>query len=274
MVRIDSTDFVVADLPGLIEGAHDGAGLGDRFLGHAERCSVILHLIDGTQSELVRAYRTIRGELEAYGRGLSAKPEIVALNKMDAIDKAAISRKRSALEKASGRHVHLMSGFTGAGVTEVLHTLTRLITKRRRLERKALARKDSFATPMGRPSQNYQVCFDAILNRKQLVFDYDGKPREASPHVLGPANSEHMLLTYQFGGDSAGGLRPGGDWRCFSVDKMSDVRVRDGTWHTRPEHTRRHTCVDEPPDIDVNPKAPQRFSWAEYWRNARARDGK
>src|SRR6201997_4788201 len=89
MVRVDQTDFVVADLPGLIEGAHEGAGLGDRFLGHAERCSVVLHLIDGTQSELVRAYKTIRHELEAYGHELEKKPEIVVLNKTDAIAASA-----------------------------------------------------------------------------------------------------------------------------------------------------------------------------------------
>jgi len=93
MVRIDESDFVLADLPGLIEGAHEGAGLGDRFLGHAERCGVILHLVDGTESEIARAYRTIRGELEAYGHGLTAKPEIVALNKIDAIPKAALAAR-------------------------------------------------------------------------------------------------------------------------------------------------------------------------------------
>src|SRR5271167_339180 len=87
MVRIDQVDFVIADLPGLIEGAHEGAGLGDQFLGHAERCGVVLHLIDGTQSEIVRAHKTIRHELEAYGHGLAGKPEIVALNKIDAIPK-------------------------------------------------------------------------------------------------------------------------------------------------------------------------------------------
>src|ERR1700677_1427473 len=102
VVRIDQTDFVLADLPGLIEGAHEGAGLGDRFLGHAERCGAILHLVDGTQSTIARAYKTIRGELEAYGHGLADKPEIVALNKIDAIAKPELARKKAALEKASG----------------------------------------------------------------------------------------------------------------------------------------------------------------------------
>src|SRR5579863_2951103 len=110
MVRIDGSDFVLADLPGLIEGAHEGSGLGDKFLGHAERCGVVLHLIDGTQSEIARAYKTIRGELEAYGHGLADKPEIVALNKMDAIPKPQLTRKLAALSKSSGRSAFAISG--------------------------------------------------------------------------------------------------------------------------------------------------------------------
>ncbi len=132
MVRIDQTDFVVADLPGLIEGAHEGAGLGDRFLGHAERCSVVLHLIDGTQSEIVRAYKTIRHELEAYGHGLAKKPEIVVLNKSDAIPVSALSRKRAALVKASDGEVLTMSGATGDGVPEVLRALAKLVRRDRK----------------------------------------------------------------------------------------------------------------------------------------------
>jgi GTP-binding protein len=136
VVRIDATDFVLADLPGLIEGAHEGAGLGDRFLGHAERCGAILHLVDGTQSEIVRAYRTIRGELEAYGHALGGKPEILALNKIDAIPKAVIARKKSALEKASGAKVFLLSGVTGEGVDDVLRAMAREIIKRRAREKR------------------------------------------------------------------------------------------------------------------------------------------
>ncbi|MBV9570320.1 MAG: GTPase ObgE [Alphaproteobacteria bacterium] len=136
MVRIDETDFVIADLPGLIEGAHEGAGLGDRFLGHAERCSVVLHLVDGTQSEIVSAYRTIRGELEAYGHGLAEKPEIVALNKTDAIPKPALSRKRASLEKANGSDVFLMSGATGAGVQDVLRALAKAVNRDRKHHRR------------------------------------------------------------------------------------------------------------------------------------------
>src|SRR5215831_5726732 len=110
MVRFHGTDLVLADLPGLIEGAHEGAGLGTRFLGHAERTSVILHLVDGTESAIARAYKTIRGELESYGQGLGEKPEIVVLNKSDALARSALERKRTALAKASGREVLAMSG--------------------------------------------------------------------------------------------------------------------------------------------------------------------
>jgi len=136
VVRIDATDFVLADLPGLIEGAHEGAGLGDRFLGHAERCGAVLHLVDGTQSEIVRAYKTIRGELEAYGHALGEKPQIIGLNKIDAIPKAALARKKAALEKASGAKVFLLSGVTGEGVDDVLRAMAREIVKRRTRERR------------------------------------------------------------------------------------------------------------------------------------------
>ncbi|MBV9991215.1 MAG: GTPase ObgE [Alphaproteobacteria bacterium] len=139
VVRIDGTDFVLADLPGLIEGAHEGVGLGDKFLGHAERCGAILHLIDGTQSEIAKAYKTIRGELEAYGHGLEDKPEILVLNKTDAIPKAAAPKKRASLEKASGREVLAISGVTGDGVDDVLRALAKLIAKRRQGERRASA---------------------------------------------------------------------------------------------------------------------------------------
>jgi GTP-binding protein len=131
VVRIDTTDFVLADLPGLIEGAHEGVGLGDRFLGHAERCNVILHLIDGTDSEIANAYKTIRGELAAYGHGLTSKPEIVALNKRDAIAKADLSKKRAALEKACGHAVFVISGVSGEGVDDVLRALAKEIVKGR-----------------------------------------------------------------------------------------------------------------------------------------------
>ena len=124
VVRPDaSTEFVLADIPGLIEGASEGAGLGDRFLGHVERCAVLLHLVDGTQTDPARAYATIRAELEGYGNGLAEKPEVVALNKADAMTPQARTARVKALERAAGRPVHLISGATGKGVAEVLREL-------------------------------------------------------------------------------------------------------------------------------------------------------
>jgi GTP-binding protein len=127
MVRIAGTDFVVADLPGLIEGAHEGAGLGTRFLGHAERTRVVVHLVDGTNSEIARAYKTIRNELQSYGHSLEGKPEIVVLNKTDAIPGDALKRKMASLERASGQKVLAMSGATGEGVEQVLYAIARIL---------------------------------------------------------------------------------------------------------------------------------------------------
>ena len=145
VVRVRGSDFVVADLPGLIEGAHEGAGLGIRFLGHAERTSVILHLIDGTESAVVRAYRTIRTELASYGHGMAEKPEIIALNKSDAISKEAIARKRASLEKASGQEVFVMSGVSAEGVDDVLRALARAVERSRTKARAAPEREKSWA---------------------------------------------------------------------------------------------------------------------------------
>ena len=124
VVRLShSEEMVLADIPGLIEGASDGAGLGDRFLGHVERCAVLLHLVDGTAAKPVQAWRTIRAELAAYGGGLASKPEILALNKTDAMTPQEISSRRRALEKASGQPVMLVSGATGTGVPELTRAL-------------------------------------------------------------------------------------------------------------------------------------------------------
>jgi GTP-binding protein len=130
VVYLDGKEFVLADIPGLIEGAHRGQGLGDRFLGHVERCGVLLHLIDGTQDDVADAYRTIRGELEAYGAGLDSKPEIVALNKIDALGDDEIADKQKALEKAAGGKVLAISGVSGAGVEDALRALMRHIAER------------------------------------------------------------------------------------------------------------------------------------------------
>ena len=132
VVRLNATEeFVLADIPGLIEGAHEGAGLGDRFLGHIERCAVLLHLIDGTQADPAGAWRTIRAELAGYGHGLTEKPEIVALNKLDAMTPQARASRVKALERACGRPVNVISGATGEGVPAVLRALADTIATHR-----------------------------------------------------------------------------------------------------------------------------------------------
>ncbi len=140
VVRLNATEeFVLADIPGLIEGAHEGAGLGDRFLGHVERCAVLLHLIDGTQADPADAYRTIRGELAGYGHGLDDKPEIVALNKVDAMTPQARVSRVKALERACGGKVLLISGATGEGVPQALRALADTIYADRQAEADAKA---------------------------------------------------------------------------------------------------------------------------------------
>jgi GTP-binding protein len=127
VAAIDGREFVIADIPGLIEGAHEGAGLGDRFLGHIERCRVLLHLVDGTGAHAGEAYRTIREELEAYGEGLADKPEIVALNKIDAMAEADIKLQAGRLKRAARKTPLLISAVTGAGVPEALRALLKAI---------------------------------------------------------------------------------------------------------------------------------------------------
>ena len=129
VVGIDSHEFVMADIPGLIKGAHLGHGLGDQFLAHVERCSVLLHLVDGTSSSVVKDYRTIIGELEAYAQELVHKPRITVLNKADAIDDKTIASRKKALEKASGGPVYVMSGVSKQGLTDVLRLVYSEIMK-------------------------------------------------------------------------------------------------------------------------------------------------
>ncbi|MCO8146030.1 GTPase ObgE [Rhodovulum tesquicola] len=123
VVGIDGVEFVIADIPGLIEGAHEGRGIGDRFLGHVERCAVLLHLIDGTSEDVVADYRTIINELEAYGGHLADKPRVTALNKVDALDDDERAEKIAALEAEIGRPVMAMSGVSREGIAEVLRAL-------------------------------------------------------------------------------------------------------------------------------------------------------
>ena len=119
-VVLDDQSFVIADIPGLIEGASEGVGLGDRFLGHIERCATLVHLVDGTAEQPDAAWRTVRAELEAYGHGLAGKPEILCLNKIDALTPELIEERRSLLESASGRSVHLISAAAKKGLVPVL----------------------------------------------------------------------------------------------------------------------------------------------------------
>ena len=123
VVGIDGKEFVMADIPGLIKGASEGRGLGDQFLAHVERCSVLLHLVDGTSSTITKDYRTIIGELEAYAAELALKPRITALNKIDALDAKTLGVRRRALEKATGGPVFVISGVSGKGLPEVLRSL-------------------------------------------------------------------------------------------------------------------------------------------------------
>jgi GTP-binding protein len=123
--------FILADIPGLIEGAAEGAGLGVRFLGHVERCVTLVHLIDATLDSATEAYRTVRAEVEAYSAELAEKPEIVALNKIDALTPAEANRKRAALSRAIGKEVRLVSGVSGAGVRELTNEIAAMLHRRR-----------------------------------------------------------------------------------------------------------------------------------------------
>src|SRR5262245_17460906 len=136
VVGIDGREFVLADIPGLIEGAHEGLGLGDRFLGHVERCRVILHLVDGTGEHAGKAYKTVRAELEAYGGGLAEKAEVIALNKADALTPEALKQQVARLKRAAGRTPLVVSAATGTGVPDVLRALIKVIDDARPADQK------------------------------------------------------------------------------------------------------------------------------------------
>ena len=138
VAHIGDKEFVIADIPGLIEGAHEGAGLGDRFLGHVERTSILLHLIDGTQDDPAEAYRIVRGELAAYGNGLDEKPEIIALTKTDSLIPELVEEQRRLVEEASGKTVLDCSAVAGMNMTTVLRELARHIEGRYHSEQAAL----------------------------------------------------------------------------------------------------------------------------------------
>lgn len=131
VVGVDGKEFVMADIPGLIEGASEGRGLGDQFLGHVERCAVLLHLVDGTSETVANDYRTIIGELEAYGGELAEKRRITCLNKTDALDPETLAERLAELQEAAGGQVYAISGAAGIGLQEVLRALMSEIEARK-----------------------------------------------------------------------------------------------------------------------------------------------
>jgi GTPase len=142
-VLVGHESFVVADIPGLIEGASEGKGLGDRFLGHVERCAALVHLVDATQEDPVGAWRTIRAELDGYGHGLTEKPELLCLSKTDAVPAEELSAKRRKLRRAAGAEVHCLSAVARQGLDPVLHAVLALVRERRA----AAATASAAATP-------------------------------------------------------------------------------------------------------------------------------
>ncbi len=134
VVGIDGHEFVMADIPGLIEGAHEGRGIGDRFLGHVERCAVLLHLVDGTSEDVAGDYRTIIHELEMYGGHLAEKPRVLALNKVDALTPEERAEKQAELQEAAGQRPFQISGVAGEGIPEVLRAVHAQIRRARKAE--------------------------------------------------------------------------------------------------------------------------------------------
>jgi GTPase len=159
VVYLDGDEYILADIPGLIEGAHEGAGIGDRFLGHIERCRVLLHLVDGTEEDVAESYRVVRAELAAYGGGLDEKPEVIALNKCDSLTAEDIKAKLEALAEISGAEVLPLSGVAGIGLKPVLGRLAEHIRTARAADPNVLAASAAFghgkrATPNFCSSQN------------------------------------------------------------------------------------------------------------------------
>jgi GTP-binding protein len=127
VATVDAKEYVLADIPGLIEGAHEGVGLGDRFLGHVERTRVLLHLVSAQEENVAQAYKTVRAELDAYGAGLEDKPEIVALSQIDTVDADELKKKKAALKRACGQAPFVISAVAGKGMQDVLRALADVI---------------------------------------------------------------------------------------------------------------------------------------------------
>lgn len=143
VATIDGREFVLADIPGLIEGAHEGIGIGDRFLGHVERTRVLLHLVSAQEEKVGKAYKTVKHELEAYGGNLIGKKEIIALSQIDVLDEKELKKKAKELEKACGQKVFALSAITGSGMTEALRALRDVIVDEGRDEDLALPAKQA-----------------------------------------------------------------------------------------------------------------------------------
>jgi GTP-binding protein len=155
VVSVDGSEFVLADIPGLIEGAHEGAGLGDRFLGHVERCRVLLHLVDGTCEHAGKAYKIVRNELAAYGHGLADKREIVALNKADALMPEQLKEQMVRLKRAAKATPLVISAVTQQGVPQALRALRDAVDAAAQLEaglgpRASRPLAPTLASPAGR----------------------------------------------------------------------------------------------------------------------------
>ncbi|MCP2678914.1 GTPase ObgE [Maricaulaceae bacterium NA33B04] len=141
----ESNRFVLADIPGLIEGAHEGAGIGDRFLGHIERCALLVHLIDATGEDPVEAYRVVRGELDAYGAGLGDKTEIIGLNKIDSVEPERLDELEAELKEETGAEIRRLSGVTGDGLKPMLGEIWQAVDARRKAEIEAKERAEAEA---------------------------------------------------------------------------------------------------------------------------------
>jgi len=148
VVKVGADSFVLADIPGLIEGAHEGTGLGDKFLGHVERCRVLLHIIDAFEDDPAQSYRTIRAELSAYGAGLDEKPEIVALNKCDTLSDEEVQEKSASLEAECGQKPLLISAATGAGKMAAIYALFMQISGKDNLELEEAEQSESEWRPI------------------------------------------------------------------------------------------------------------------------------
>ncbi len=149
VARIDNREFVIADIPGLIEGAHEGVGIGDRFLGHVERTRVLLHLVSAQEEDVAGAYRTVRGEIEAYGHGLVDKPEVLVLSQTDTVEEEMLAEKSAALAKAAGRQPILLSSATHHNLDIVQRALMDEIEAQRRAENPPRADDRWQAVPLG-----------------------------------------------------------------------------------------------------------------------------